>query len=70
METVGFQVAAMIMIGFVFISWVAGTFFGSDARGLTLDEITKQRYDHEIDENGWFVKPVESNIHTMHPVGK
>lgn len=70
METVGFQVAAMIMIGFVFISWVAGTFFGSDARGLTLDEITKQRYGHEIDENGWFVKPVESNIHTMHPVGK
>ena len=55
METVGFQVAAIIMIGFVFVSWLAGSFFGSDARGLTLDEITKKRYGDEVDQDGWFV---------------
>lgn len=55
METVGFQVAAVIMIGFVFVSWLAGSFFGSDARGLTLDEITRKRYGDEVDQDGWFV---------------
>ena len=50
------------MIGFVFVSWIAGTFFGSDARGMTLDEITKQRYGNEIDENGWFVTNQDSNM--------
>lgn len=62
METVGFQVAAMIMIGFVFVSWVAGTFFGSDARGLTLDEITEKRYGNEIDKDGWFVEDTEGSV--------
>ncbi len=55
MEAVGFQVAAAIMIGFVVISWAAGTFFGSDARGKTLDEVTAERYGNEIDKDGWFV---------------
>jgi inositol transporter-like SP family MFS transporter len=36
METVGFQVAAVIMIGFCVISWAAGSFFGADDRGKTL----------------------------------
>ena len=55
MATVGFQVAAFIMIGFCVISWIAGTFFGGDDRGKTLDEITADRYGDEIDENGWLV---------------
>ena len=53
METVGFQVAAVIMIGFCVISWAAGSFFGADDRGKTLDEITQERYGNEIDANGW-----------------
>lgn len=56
METVGFQTAAWIMIGFCLVSWVAGTFFGSDARGKTLDEVTKERYGDEIDADGWLVQ--------------
>jgi inositol transporter-like SP family MFS transporter len=59
MEAVGFQVAALIMIGFVAVSWVAGSFFGSDERGKTLDEITAERYAGEIDENGWLLSKEE-----------
>lgn len=59
METLGFQVAALLMIGFVLVSWICGTFFGSDARGKTLDEITEERYKGEIDENGWLINPEE-----------
>lgn len=53
MEALGFQTAAVLMIGFVAVSWIAGTFFGGDDRGKTLDEITKERYGSELDENGW-----------------
>ena len=59
METLGFQVAALLMIGFVAISWIAGTFFGSDERSKTLDEITAERYKGEIDENGWLLSSEE-----------
>ena len=59
MEAVGFQVAALIMIGFVAVSWFAGSFFGSDVRGKTLDEITAERYAGEIDENGWLLSKEE-----------
>ncbi len=59
MEAVGFQVAALIMIGFVAVSWFAGSFFGSDERGKTLDEITAERYAGEIDENGWLLSKEE-----------
>lgn len=55
MEAVGFRIAAFIMIGFCVVSWLAGTFFGADDRGKTLDQITADRYKDEIDENGWFV---------------
>ena len=53
MEALGFQVAAWLMIGFVFLSWIAGSIWGGDDRGKTLDEITAERYAGEIDENGW-----------------
>lgn len=56
LESIGFQFAAALMMFFVFVSWVAGTFFGSDARGKTLDEITAERYGNEIDKDGWFVE--------------
>ena len=57
MDALGFQVAAVLMIGFCVISWIAGTFWGGDDRGKTLDEITRDRYGNEIDENGWLVDP-------------
>lgn len=53
MEFMGFQTAAMLMVGFVLVSWIAGTFFGGDDRGKTLDQITAERYGDELDENGW-----------------
>lgn len=55
MEFLGFQTAALLMIGFCVISWIAGTFFGGDDRGKTLDEITADRYGNEIDKDGWLV---------------
>ena len=57
MELLGFQTAAVLMVGFCVISWIAGTFFGADDRGKTLDEITAERYGDEVDENGWLVDP-------------
>ena len=66
METLGFQVAALLMIGFVLVSWICGTFFGSDARGKTLDEITEERYKGEIDENGWLINPEEQTSANQH----
>ena len=58
MELLGFQTAAVLMVGFCVVSWIAGTFFGADDRGKTLDEITAERYGDEVDENGWLVDPV------------
>jgi MFS transporter, SP family, inositol transporter len=52
METIGFQVAAGLMIAFVAVSWVAGSIWGGDDRGKTLDEITKERYGNEVDDDG------------------
>ena len=43
------------MIGFCVVSWLAGTIWGDDDRGKTLDEITRDRYGDEIDENGWLL---------------
>ncbi len=63
MEMVGFRVAAACMIGFCVLSWLAGTFFGGDDRGKTLDEITRDRYGDEIDENGWLVEPGHAHAH-------
>lgn len=57
MELLGFQTAAILMVGFCVVSWAAGTFFGADDRGKTLDEITADRYGDEVDENGWLVDP-------------
>ena len=59
MEVLGFQTAAVLMVGFCIISWAAGTFFGADDRGKTLDEITAERYGAEVDENGWFTHDAE-----------
>ena len=66
MEALGFQVAAFLMIGFCVVSWLAGTFWGGDDRGKTLDEITRDRYGDEIDENGWLVDKTEQvNVAAM-----
>ena len=66
MELLGFQTAAILMVGFCVISWAAGTFFGADDRGKTLDEITAERYGDEVDENGWLVDPAASARTTGH----
>ena len=66
MATLGFQVAALLMIGFVAISWIAGTFFGSDERSKTLDEITAEHYAGEIDENGWLLSSEEQQGAAQH----
>lgn len=62
MEALGFRIAAVLMIGFCVVSWLAGTIWGGDDRGKTLDEITRDRYGDEIDENGWLVEP-EARVH-------
>ena len=62
MEALGFRIAAVLMIGFCVVSWLAGTLWGGDDRGKTLDEITRDRYGDEIDENGWLVEP-EARVH-------
>lgn len=56
LELFGMQVAAGIMLAFVFISWIAGSVFGSDERGKTMDEITHDLYGDEIDADGWLVE--------------
>ena len=62
MEALGFRIAAVLMIGFCVVSWLAGTIWGGDDRGKTLDEITRDRYGDEIDENGWLIEP-EARVH-------
>ena len=64
MEALGFRIAAVLMIGFCVVSWLAGTLWGGDDRGKTLDEITRDRYGDEIDENGWLVEP-EARVHAV-----
>ena len=64
MEALGFQIAAVLMIGFCVVSWLAGAIWGGDDRGKTLDEITHDRYGDEIDENGWLVEP-ETHAHAV-----
>ena len=64
MEALGFQIAAVLMIGFCVVSWLAGAIWGGDDRGKTLDEITYDRYGDEIDENGWLVEP-ETHAHAV-----
>ena len=56
METVGFRVAAGLMMGFVAVSWLAGSIWGADDRGKTLDEITQERYGDEVDDDGNLVE--------------
>ncbi|WP_303839606.1 MFS transporter [Selenomonas ruminantium] len=64
MEALGFRIAAVLMIGFCVVSWLAGTIWGGDDRGKTLDEITRDRYGDEIDENGWLIEP-EARVHAV-----
>ncbi|SDZ78711.1 MFS transporter [Selenomonas ruminantium] len=66
MEALGFQIAAVLMIGFCVVSWLAGTIWGGDDRGKTLDEITRDRYGDEIDENGWLVEDTQPEHAVAH----
>ncbi len=55
MTTVGFRVAAVILVILSAISWLVGVIWAPDDRGKTLEEITKERYGDELDESDMLV---------------
>ena len=49
MESVGFRVAAGILVALSAVSWLVGAIWAPDDRGKTLEQITTERYGHELD---------------------
>ena len=64
MDSVGFRVAAVILVVLCAISWIVGVIWAPDDRGKTLDEITQERYGDELDADGMLVS---SNSGVGHP---
>ena len=64
MDSVGFRVAAVILVVLCAISWIVGVIWAPDDRGKTLDEITQERYGDELDADGMLVS---SNSGISHP---